>query len=42
MKSKILALGDGQNDTPMIQSADIGVRIQSVNKSGEMETHNEQ
>ena len=27
MRSKIMALGDGQNDTPMIQNADIGVRI---------------
>jgi P-type E1-E2 ATPase len=30
MKSKIMALGDGQNDTPMIQNADIGVRIDNA------------
>jgi P-type E1-E2 ATPase len=38
MKSRILALGDGQNDTPMIQTADIGVRIVSKDKRGHMDT----
>lgn len=41
MKSRILAMGDGQNDTPMIQNADIGVRIVSRNKYGDLETVNE-
>lgn len=33
MKAKIMAMGDGQNDSPMIQVADIGVRIISSKDS---------
>ncbi len=36
MQLKIVAVGDGFNDTPMIQACDIGVRLVPLNKRSQM------
>ena len=37
MKLQIVAVGDGFNDTPMIQACDIGIRLVPLGKRAQMQ-----